>query len=188
MISATVKIVGITPLLMHNGNLADPLHPSAKALASAVRRAKKSKTEDAQIEMRRTEWMGGLYVNDDGCPVIPSDVFEACIVAGAKRLRLGPKAKAGIVVTNDALLQYDGPKTPDKLWEDGRFIKIAGVRVGQSRVIRTRPIFPEWSAVFEVLWDQQEIADETTFCDIIDNAGNAGMGNWRPRFGRFIRE
>jgi len=183
----TIKIQGVTPLLMHNGRLADSLDPAAKTLAAAVRRAKKSKADADQLEVRRTEWYGGMYCNADSRPILPADSLEGALVEGARAHRLGKKAKGGIIVTDDALLEYPGPRTVDELCADGGFMKCAGIRVGTSRVIRTRPMFTTWSATFSVLWDPAQIPDRDTFLEIVDSAGNSGIGDWRPKYGRFTR-
>ena len=51
--------------------------------------------------------------------------------------------------------------------------------------MRCRPWFPEWTVQAEGILDPSvlELDDLTT---IADNAGSLiGLGDWRPRFGRF---
>src|SRR3990172_2631521 len=131
---------------MHNGQTVDSMNEKAKELSALVKRSKKSKTDADQIAARRCEWEAGLYVTEDGAPCLPGEVVEACLTEGARRCRLGKSAKGGIIVADDTPLEYSGPKTIKELWEHGGFIKIAAVRVGTARLIRTRPIFPVWSA------------------------------------------
>lgn len=168
---------------MHNGRLADPLDDATKALARLTK--KRSKTDDDHLAVRKCEWYGGLYVDDKGHPCLPGEVLEACLVEGAKRLKLGKAAKGGIIVAGNAALEYDGPKTADKLWEAGGFLKLAPVKVGQSRIIRTRPMFPTWAVSFDVMWDATLISHEDQLAEIVRGAGMAGVGDWRPKFGRF---
>jgi hypothetical protein len=178
-----VSIRGVTPLLMHNGNLADPLHESSIALAKLS--GKRQKTLDDHRALSKTEWYGGLYVDERGRPCLPGEVIEAALAEGAKKTKRGKDAKAGIVVFGDFPLEYDGPKTADALWKHGGFLKRAGVRVKQSRVIRSRPMFPEWAVSFEIQWDSSIIKSESDVLDIVADAGRAGIGDWRPKFGRF---
>jgi hypothetical protein len=183
MKTTTVKIRGLTPLIMHNGRLADPLDPATQALARLT--SKRKKTEEDHREVGKVEWHGSLYVDEKGRPCLPGEVIEAALVEGAKRFKLGKVAKGGIVVDGNYALEYDGPKTADKLWAHGGFLKRAGVKVGTSRVIRSRPIFPEWAVAFEVLWDPTLVKDEDQIIEIAESAGMTGIGDWRPKFGRF---
>lgn len=181
--TTTVTIRGLTPLIMHNGNLADPLHESSIALAKLS--GKRNKTLEDHRQLSKVEWYGGLYVNEKGQPCLPGEVIEAAIAEGAKKTKRGKDAKAGVVVFGDFDLEYDGPKSADALWKHGGFLKRAGVRVKQSRVIRSRPMFPQWSVTFDVQWDATIIKSESDVMDIIADAGRVGIGDWRPKFGRF---
>lgn len=183
MNTTKVTLRGLTPLLMHNGNLADPLHASTIALAKCT--AKRKKTGDDHREIARVEWMGGLYVNEKGAPCLPGEVIEAALAEGARKTKRGKDAKAGILCEGDFALDYDGPKSAEKLWEHGGFVKRAGVRVQRARVIRTRPMFPEWSVKVAIQWDPLVIKDESDLLDIVADAGRSGICEWRPKFGRF---
>jgi hypothetical protein len=183
MNSTVIKIRGLTPLLMHNGQLSDPLCAATQALAKLT--AKKSKTLDDHRALSECEWRGSLYVNASGAPCLPGEVIEAAFVDGAKTQRLGLVAKGGIVCPEDYALEYDGPRTVDGLWDDGGYIKRASVRVKNNRVIRTRPIFPVWGCTVSVLWDPALIKSEDQLIDIAVAAGTRGIGDWRPKFGRF---
>lgn len=176
------KIIGMAPLLMHSGRLADPLSEASKELRRITK--KRAKT-DADLEyMARVEWTGGLWLWK-GAPCIPGEAIEACFVAAARKSKRGPAAKAGVLSPQHWPLEYDGPRVLDEMWADGGFRLTAGVRVGQSRVMRTRPMFARWSAevAIEYLDDQ---LDEREVRDILRTAGRiVGIGDWRPRFGRF---
>lgn len=183
MNSTTISIKGLTPLLMHNGQLADPLNDATKALAKLT--SKRNKTEADHLAVRKTEWYGGLYVDKDKEPCLPGEVIEASLAEGARRFKLGKVAKGGIVVVGNFKLDYRGPKAIDALWEDGGFIKCTGVKLQKQRVIRSRPMFPEWGCTFDVLWDPQLVKDEEQLVEIAESAGMTGIGDWRPKYGRF---
>jgi hypothetical protein len=178
-----LRIRGLTPIIMHNGQLADPLCEATQLLAKLS--SKRKKTIDDHKELSKAEWYGSLYVDEDGHPCIPGEVLEAALCEGARKYKLGKVAKGGIIVPENAKLIYDGPKTADALWEHGGFLKRAGVRVQQARVIRSRPIFPEWSCAFAVQWDPSLVKDEDQIMEIAHAAGQSGVGDWRPKFGRF---
>ncbi|HEY8837582.1 MAG TPA: hypothetical protein VIO16_07880, partial [Dehalococcoidia bacterium] len=110
---------------------------------------------------------------------------NAHLVAAARKSKRGMIARAGMISPGDWALDYDGPSDIATLWNDENFRLVAGVRVGQARVMRTRPIFRRWSAMvtFEYLDDQLDGSD---VIDILRVAGRiVGLGDWRPRYGRF---
>ncbi len=176
-------IRGITPLLMHNGQLADPLNEYAQALSRLTK--KRNKTDDDHRAARRAEWIGGLYVDENGEPCLPGEVIEGALTDGAKTLKLGQAAKGGLIVDGNFALVYKGPRAADELWEHGGFKKLAGVKVQKARVIRCRPMFAEWACRFTVEWDPELIKNERQLGEIVECAGRKGIGDWRPKFGRF---
>lgn len=183
MNTSSFTATGITPLILHNGRLSDPLDEWTQALAKLT--SKRKKTIDDHKAVSKTEWYGGMYVDEDGAPCLPGEVIEACLVEGAKKYKLGKASKGGLVVLGNYKIKYEGPKSVDKLWEHGGFLKRASVKVGMARVIRSRPIFQSWSCTFDVTWDPALISDESTLREIVDSAGQSGICDWRPKFGRF---
>jgi hypothetical protein len=183
MNTTKIKIKGLTPILLHNGRLADPINPFTLALAKLT--GKKSKTIADHEAIAKAEWLGGLYSDDNNQVCLPGEVIESCLVEGAKKQKLGKVAKAGIVVFGDFVLEYKGPKSIEGLWADGGFLKRMAVRVGQARVIRTRPMFSAWGCSFDVQWDPNMIKDEDSLIEIAHAAGMSGIGDYRPKFGRF---
>lgn len=178
-----IKIRGLTPILMHNGQLADPISKATLALAELT--GKRNKTEADHLAISKCEWLGGLYVDDRERPCLPGEVLESCLVEGAKRHKLGKLAKGGIIVFGNFPLEYEGPKSIDALWDHGGFLKRSAVRVGQARVIRSRPMFPKWECSFVIQWDESMIKNEAMLLEIAHSAGQAGVGDYRPKFGRF---
>ncbi|MCK8787632.1 hypothetical protein M0638_25015 [Roseomonas sp. NAR14] len=179
------KITGVAPLLMHNGQLADPLNPFSQSIAEVTK--KRKKTDADHVEMARREFFGGLYISG-GAPCIPAEMIEAALIKGAMKEKRGPAAKAGLLVEQNAILEYDGPREPKALWQDERFRLRVAVKVGQAKVMRTRPRFDGWHAAVEVkflpsLLNRKEVGD------FLATAGEQiGIGDWRPRFGRFLVE
>ncbi len=197
MNTAAYRITGISPLLMHNGQAIDPLNQYAKEMKRISK--KKNKTDEDQGIMSRVEFFMSLYHNgkpdaiqdgeitvDPNARLVLRDLgLEALIIGGAKKLKQGNSAKSGIIVEEDAILEYDGPRNINELWTGGKHVHRVPVRVGTARVMRTRPIFRVWSATIGVTFDQQVI-DEPEIFAILKVAGQqVGIGDWRPRFGRF---
>jgi hypothetical protein len=183
MQTTKITIRGLTPLIMHNGRLSDPLDESTQALARLT--SKRNKTIEDHKAVSKCEWYGGLYVDEKGAPCLPGEVIEAALVEGAKKYKLGKATKGGVIVAGNFALVFTGPKTADKLWADGGYLKRASVKVGTSRVIRSRPIFPKWECTFDVQWDPAVVRGEETITEIVEAAGMSGIGDWRPKFGRF---
>lgn len=197
MNEARYTITGISPLLLHNGQAIDPLNQYAKEMKRISK--KKNKTDEDQGIMARVEWFMSIYhdgpqdkisdgeitVDSAARIVLPANGIEAMLIAGAKKLKQGNAAKSGLIVDSDARLTYDGPKDINALWAAGKHLHRVAVRVGTARVMRTRPIFRAWSAEIGVSFDASVI-DEPEIFSIIKAAGSqVGIGDWRPRFGRF---
>lgn len=180
-----VHIRGVVPLIVHNVQLANPLNRYAKALKEIS--GKRQKTEDDYAKMADIEWEGGLYLDKRGRPCVQADGLEATLWNAAKKKRKGPAAKVGLMVPEDAPIIYDGPKDIDKLKADERFRFVKAVRVGQARVIRTRPWFQSWEVKFQIIWFPDKLnLDEVI--DFIDIGGrDIGLYEFRPRYGRYER-
>jgi len=184
--SLKVKLVGVNAMLMHNGDLANPLGKWSKALKTIS--SKKKKTDADFEEMAKVEFYGSLYYDEAAGPYLPSDMLEACMINGAKKDKQGPAAKAGLLVTKDAVLQYEGPRKIDELWKSENFRHTCGVRVGTSRIFRTRPKFDKWECVIEIEYEDS-LCNQSDVLTWIRKAGSeVGVGDWRPRFGRFETE
>jgi hypothetical protein len=179
-------ITGVSPLMMHSERLADPTNPKTKELKKLT--SKKSKTDEDLALIKRVEWEVGMYTDETGAPAIPVDWILAVLLAGAKKSKQGPLAKAGIFPGNTTFfpLDFPGPKDVEALWNDGRFCDYRGVVIQQKRTMRARPVFPGWSLKFEVDFDPDTI-DGSTIKTALERAGTLiGMGDYRPRFGRFV--
>lgn len=184
MKTKTYRIVGTTPMLMHSERLANPFDDVTKQIKAIS--GKRKKTEDDLLEMARLEWLGGMYYDQESGIHVPGHNVLACIISGAKLHKLGTAVKrAAIVLEDKVTVEYDGERNPDKLFLNKRFVDMRGVKVGTSKVMRCRPIFHKWSLAFSVAYDESSIQeDELTRC--VESAGlMAGLGDYRPRFGRF---
>ena len=181
----TYRLKSSRPLLVHNGQLADPLNVFSKAIKDIA--SKRKKTEADLEEIARLEFLGGLYMSDDG-PIIPDFVLSATIINGAKKFREGDLAKTGLFVDDHAALEYDGPRTPDEMWKCGKFRDTRAVSVSRAKVMRTRPLFDQWEATVRV-----EVDDEVVNPNRVDEwmraAGRrVGFCELRPTMGRFTVE
>lgn len=178
----SLRLIGVRPLLMHAGRLCDPLDPISRELARIT--GKRLKTASDHREIARIEWFGGLWLAD-GAPCIPAEAIEAAFIAGARMQRRGKQAAAGIEVDGPARLFYDGPQDIDELWKQERFRLRVPVRVGAARTMRTRPRFDTWNVDVRASY-LPSLLSPPLIADIFAASGFArGLGDWRPRFGRF---
>jgi hypothetical protein len=204
-VSQAFRITGLTPLLMHCGQTADPLNQFARAMKRCS--AKRGKTDDDMAELSYLEWWAGLYLSaapkieaTEVIPaagtkiVIPAHVLDSCIREGARKAKMGKQASAGCIVESDGTLHHEGPHDLVALSHDPRFTARHAVKVGTSKVMRTRPTFPVWSVTFSCEIDPT-VLEVSQVLDALVNAGRlVGIGDWRPgaprggSFGRFVAE
>jgi hypothetical protein len=171
---------------MHNGQTADPLNEFSKAMKEIS--SKRKKVDADHEKLAELEWRAALYVDDQKRPVIPARVLEAAFVAGAKKSKLGKSASAAVYVDSDAVLEYDGPKDVDAMWEDKRFRLVVPVRVQMARIVRTRPKIDKWSAEVSVSY-MTDVLNKSQVETMVRDAGiHVGIGDWRPKYGRFTVE
>lgn len=179
------RIAGTAPLIMHNGQLADPANEWTRAVKEIS--GKRKKTTADYDEMARLEWMGSLYL-EDSQPCIPGYVFEAALIGrggAARKQKMGKQAAAGLYVTKNFPLVYEGPHETHELWLDERFRLVVPVKIGQARIMRTRPLFAEWSAEIEVEFDSQLVNAEDVHLWVQTAGYEVGLMDWRPKYGRF---
>jgi len=176
--------IGGKTLIMHNGQTADPLNRYAKAMK--VLSGKRGKTDADLAELARIEYEAGLYLNAKQQVVIPSTVLEAVVCAGARKTKEGKLALSGLFVDTDLVLAYDGgPLSVKKLLASEDHTLRVAVRVSQSKVMRTRPMFHDWKGTFTCSVST-EVANEAQLTQWVENAGSfVGLCDWRPRHGRF---
>ena len=176
-------------ILLHNGQTADPRNAYSKALK--VISGKRKKTDADYEQMAKLEWMAGVYISQQRF-VLPVHVIESAVIAGAKKSKNGVQAKCGLFFEDDALLTFDGcPEGPitdqvlGELFDGGRHVLTIGVKVGMSRVMRTRPLLRNWQARVEFQYDP-DVLNEREILPILEDAGRlVGLCDWRPKYGRF---
>jgi hypothetical protein len=178
------KITGLSPLIMHNIELLNKRSEIGRELSSITAK-RKNKTEEDEDRLRELEFLGGLYYDKKIGPYISAISIESCIAAGASAVRKGKAVKAGLQCIGDKYaLEYDGPRKPSELWEKG-FYDIRAVVVQRSRVLRTRPKFNQWASVFDVAIDDKVIGQNEVTAALTQAGSTIGIGDFRPRFGRF---
>lgn len=180
-----VRITGTRPLLMHSDKFADPLNPLTKAHKELT--GKRKKTDEDHEAIAKSEWLGGLYIDDNG-PYLPGVNIEAAMIGGGKLSKLGTALKRSVEVMDEKChIEYDGPATVEKLWEAG-FYDARSVKVQSARIMRYRPMFRQWACECEIAFDPDSINREQVIMCLQDGGQYCGVGDYRPKFGRFTVE
>ncbi len=189
MLEATWE--GVRPLIMHNGQLADPLNKYTMAIKEITSKGSKKMTVDDLAERDRLEWEGGLYWDSEVGPHIPTDCIERCIQLGAQKSRKGKDIQAAVFVTEEIVpLVYDGPKKLEKLYATNGNLSPFQIRKGVvikgNRIMRVRPRFPvPWSISFTLEYDEGVTEAKTIIKAMVDAGALVGLCDWRPKYGRF---
>jgi len=179
-----IKFNYVTPLLMKSTTGVNPLHPLSKQLKDIT--SKRKKTEEDIEQMMYLDYQLGAYYDEEVGMYLPAEMIEASIREGAKTNRLGEKTKIAVFVNEDKIkLEHDGPKTIEELYALNEFKDVRVVTVNNSKILRCRPRFNRWAIDFTLNFDET-IMDPAQLVTAIDIAGKQkGLGDYRPRYGRF---
>lgn len=181
----TVKIEGVTPLLFHSVQLANPLNEFTKKIAEITSKPARKRSDDDLVEKMRLEWYGGMNTDEKGVPAMPSEYLEAAIREGAKSQRKGKDSLIGVSCDKATYpLQYNGPRDLEAMWASQKFTDFRAVAIKTNKIMRMRPRFnPPWSVSFSILVDNCNPEDVRQW---LEYAGaKVGIGDYRPKFGRF---
>lgn len=180
MYKIKATLVGLAPLLFNQPDLSEidpppdgprPKPPSKLTLAERQERAEKK-----------------LY-RDDGGVYLPGAMLKACILIGAARsgLKVGPRTSIATFLAAEIFperkMYFDGKEDFDFMHECwGRIPPKRGAVV----TIRRPALSEGWKLPIML----NVVADNRTSGEIrqcLDTAGMAaGLGSWRPEYGRFI--
>ena len=192
MKSLPVRWTGIRPLIMHSADMVDPLNPAVLKIKAISAKGSKKLTDADRQEIQRLEWQGALYLGASGELVVPSDCIEKCIREGATKSRLG-KAVEAATFLSESEVPIEGVKYNrdlNKLFEDPQFQLRKAVRVPPktgARVVKVRPMIPiGWQLNFNLEYDESLVNPKDLQRAMIDAGALVGLGNWRPKFGKFL--
>lgn len=197
-----VRIEGVRPLLTNNPQLVDyenPLFQERANQQKIVDDNKKRKGGDENILLnarRRMDylmWKALAYWDADHFYIPAAMVLKSLRDAAAKT-KQGKKVEQGVWIASDPNIPVKSipkKKTLDEYYEDPSFKLRTPVRVPPktgAMVIACRPMLPTgWVIEPEFEYDDEVIAPQT-----IEEAGKlagfAGLGSWRPQFGKFLFE
>ena len=182
-IKFTIKSDGTNGMLMHSDVTANPLSFFAKELKKVT--SKRKKTDEDHELISRIEFEASLYYSG-GKYVIPQANLEACLLGSAKHYKLGTTIKQALIIPEDGTFDFEHKDLkPCDLYNTDQYVDMRTVKVGTAKTIRTRPLFQNWESTFVCYLDTDKMNPEQ-LQQIVENAGNyVGLGDYRPRFGRF---
>ena len=183
MYSVSVKVKGVSPLMQHRFPM-----PTLAEMS-------KGGTQSTGSKDYTNEWKEYFYETADGMIFQPASHFEASMTTAAVNFKISGKRgktykdlfKATVFVTPEEI--PFGIPVPDALDADGDkplYLDMRPVVVNRARVVRIRPTFkPGWELEFDIEVIDDQIAAELVQ-DVLTLAGKTvGVGDFRPKFGRF---
>lgn len=184
----TIKAVGTKPLLLHNVDLANPFNPIYRKLQELRGTPSKRRTEQWEQEKAYLEFIGAFYdVPEVDGVAIPSQNLRQSIIEAAKASRLGKQMGRAVAVTVAAVpLIYQGPRTPEELWQAGNWSLTRMIRGTGGASPTTYPIFRAWAVrvPFELdesvlnLRDVKEIAERAGRIEGLGASRKQGYGRY----------
>lgn len=170
-------------LIMKSDRSVNSLDPEVKKLAELT--SKRKKTDDDRREIARRDWELALYYDKDAGVYLPSWNMVRSILEGGKLNRLGTAIDRAVQILDDILpLKYNGPREIDELWAKN-YYDCRSVGIGDKRTMRYRPMFRNWSVSAEIFYEPTIISRDDLMM-AMENAGKfIGVGDYRPRFGRY---
>lgn len=183
MYTIDVKVVGDAPLMQHQFPM-----PEYKDMG-------KGGTKHTGAKDYTEEWREYLYLTSDNQIYQPASHFEGAMVKSAVNFKITGKRgktykdlfRAAVFVHPEEILHgIKGPATLDTDGDAPLYLDLRPVVVQRSRVVRIRPTFsPGWKLEFEIEVLDDQIAPQLVQ-DILTHAGKTvGIGDFRPKFGRF---
>lgn len=189
MATLKVRLTGDIQLLMHNGQMSDPENPFAQELKAIT--VKKKKTLEDYAAIKKVEFRGGLYWDEELGPYVPKANLKACLVEGGRISRQGTDLERAVSIMEPRVkLEYKGPREIDKMFADPNFVNTTGVSSqgvkGGGRTQRTRPMFPSgWHVTFTILYSERVVDRDGLLRALQDAAELTGLMDGRPDYGKF---
>lgn len=186
-----VHIVGITPMIIHNGRTASPLDIFSKRMKEIT--SKRKKTEEDINELLGIQWEAALYWDEKIGLHMPVENMLAALLKSARKHKMGPKLSGFLFddpIGFPIITKYHNNWEKFKSYEDNRFVKIVGIQ--RSKLLSCRPIFKEWSIKFDFNIDEDIINLDEVKIILSTLSSRIGLGVWTPshpkpgNFGRFI--
>jgi hypothetical protein len=188
-------IRGKTALLMDAGERAKNVLDPLTIRHAELTHGKHKGLPDVMAQARQIELELSCYVDAEQRVVLPSVNLQTCIREGASLLAKGGQSvERGLLVMGDPPLLVDGKVLTVQdilerpICQYHSFVR-RGTGSGKSKpsILIARPVFgPGWEATFELSLQPGVISPEQAKAFIAASGALIGLGNWRPRYGRFV--
>lgn len=198
MMKVRFNVRGIVPMLHRNARLADPTDRYTVKMKEMT--DKRKKTVDDMVRIMYLEARGSVWETEAGTLAVPASHLRQSIIEAARGSRNGKKVEQGLTYGLDqtivelALPPDMGAVNAEEFCGQRENILYVSVKVGQSRVMRARPIIPAgWTASYDMSLDPA-ILDLHRLREYVTDAGlRIGLGDWRPgksggQYGKFEAE
>lgn len=157
--SYKIRLTGRTDLVLHNNQCVDPLNPLKKEIAAIT--GKKKKTDSDHLQLRKLEFIAGLYFNDQLGPYVPAQNIRKMLIEAARKDKNGKQFESGVFIENHSPVQYEGPRTVDEMIKAGEeFMWTTPAGNQSATIMRTRPRFKKWSIEFTVLTESSLVTKD----------------------------
>lgn len=201
MKTLTTTWTGKRPIIMHSAEMVDPLNPIVRRIRELTMKPSKKVTDAEREEIQRLEWEGSMYWDEELGFYIPSDNIEKCIKEGAQKSRLGKTVEAVVFATEDrikidcgkypmdrqALYEMKRPDGKGSLYSIRKAVRIPP-KTG-ARLMKVRAMIPTgWKLTVTLDYDETMMNVKDLIKAMIDGGAYIGLGDWRPKFGRFLVE
>lgn len=198
-----LTISGLSPLLMHKDNV--PF--SERVVRWRKDPANKELSERGDDRSPAWTWVGYLYHDTKHIGMDADNLMTMFREGGAKVINKGTETykkqtQSGILIDGQQFdLLIGGKKVPakpllDLAWTENDFVKhletaeslgfelnVKRAKIGQSKHIRVRPMFREWTLVgtFTIIDEELTGLTEPVLRTILNQAGAlCGLADWRP--------
>lgn len=179
----SVVIEGVAPLLQHKFGIA-----AQTELADTVK-------QHSGQRQYSGEWLDTAYILDSQI-VQPAEHIWQSMVRAAVNFKIKGRGHKTYkdMISSAVIIEPDliphGLNLPQQITNDPSqqvYIDVRPVRVQRARVLRERLALRKgWRLAFDILVYDDQLPKEVTKA-ILDHAGDRiGIGDYRPRFGRFI--
>jgi len=165
----SVEITGIAPLLQNRFPIEEHGHNISKATK--------------KVYVPEEEAKKCLYQRDGKVFQPAEHIYQSMVRAAVDFKFSGKKTFKDVVTSSIAIEPEEIPMISDKPYE----IDARPVVIQRARVLKWRPKFNQWKLRFTIT-----ILDDTNISpanvkEILEKAGaTKGIGDYRPRFGRFM--
>lgn len=167
-----IQIKNVTPLIQHRFEFRSQDESSKRASGMAT------PTAENEAETAAYKNAKGFYE--------PSSHIEGSMLKAASNFKIPGRGKKTYKDLLKSALLIDPVEIPLKPQEYEIFS--TPVVVQRSRIVRSRPKFVDWSLEFTINITDEQLRPDVVK-EILEFAGrNVGIGDWRPKYGRFSVE